>query len=227
MPKPIKRVSLQSEIIKYIQNYIDDNQLKPGDRLPSQGQFLEMMEVSRTALREAVKTLEAEHVIEVQNGKGLFVGDQRERKNVITSLLGMNQEREQLLEILEVRRALEKEIIEMVIHRATDEELEELGGIVKVLMDKYHKGERQTEVDKEFHERMYSLCHNQIMKALIALLKEYMERFWEFPLHMEDPFAESMPYHESLYEAVRERNVPKAQKINNKLLDCVYKDIVK
>lgn len=48
MAKPIKRVSLQSEIIRYIQSYIEEHDLKEGDRLPSQGQFIEMMQVSRT-----------------------------------------------------------------------------------------------------------------------------------------------------------------------------------
>ena len=49
MTAPIKRISLQSEIIKYIQSYIEEHGLKEGDRLPSQGEFIEMMQVSRTA----------------------------------------------------------------------------------------------------------------------------------------------------------------------------------
>ena len=74
MITPIKRISLQSEIIKYIQKYIEENELRQGDKLPSQGQFIEMMQVSRTALREAFKTLEAENIVEVKNGKGIYVG---------------------------------------------------------------------------------------------------------------------------------------------------------
>ena len=45
-------------------------------------------------------------------------------------------------------------------------------------------------------------------------------------MEMTDPFKESMPYHEELYDALRNRDVKRAQKINNKLLDCVYADIV-
>ena len=227
MPEIIKRISLQSEIIKYIECYIEEHHLMQGDRLPSQGQIMDMMGVSRTVLREAVKTLEAENVIEVQNGKGMFVGKRCEKSNVVAELLGMNKEREQLLEVLEVRRALEKEIMDMVIRRASDEELEELGKLVEVLMETHRKDGRLTELDKEFHSRVYSLCHNKIMQSLVELLKENMEHLWEFPLHMDDPFRDSMPYHELLYLAIKNRNVAKAQKINNKLLDCVYDDIVK
>lgn len=226
MQKPIARVSLQSEIIKYVQEYIKENNLKPGDKLPSQGEFIEMMQVSRTALREAVKTLEAGNVIEVKNGKGLFVGESRRMQDTITTLLNLNKEKEQLLEMVEARRALETEVLDMVIHKATDEELQELGKIEKVLMDKYYAGLQQTKEDKQFHQRIYALCHNQIMYSLISILSERMEELWEFPLDMEDPFTESLPYHHTLYEAICERNAHKAKSINNKLLDCVYKDII-
>jgi DNA-binding FadR family transcriptional regulator len=226
MQKPITRVSLQSEIIKYIQEYIKENNLSPGGRLPSQGEFIDMMQVSRTALREAVKTLEAGGVIEVKNGKGLYVGKSRKVQDTIASLLSINKEKEQLLEMVEARRALETEILDMVIHKATDEELQELGKVEKVLMEKHYAGLQQTQEDKQFHQTIYGLCHNNIMYSLISILSEKMEELWEFPLNMKDPFAESMPYHHTLYEAICERNVHKAKSINNKLLECVYRDII-
>lgn len=49
MRSKIQRTSLQSEIIRYIQNYIEDNGLKAGDKLPSQEQLIEMMGVQQTA----------------------------------------------------------------------------------------------------------------------------------------------------------------------------------
>ena len=214
MAKPIKRVSLQSEIIKYIQSYIEEHDLKEGDRLPSQGQFIEMMQVSRTALREAVKTLEAE----VKNGKGIFVGCRRRKATALESLIGFTMERESLIEALEARRAMETELMAMVVRNATDQEMDELGELTEVLM-------KNTEEDKAFHEKIYLMCHNKVFYAVLKVLDEYTDRLWQFPLDIEDPFKASMPYHEMLYQALRERDIKKAQKINNKLLDCVYDDI--
>lgn len=227
MAKPIERVSLQSEIMKYISDYIDDHKMKPGDKLPSQGQFMEMMQVSRTALREAIKTLEARNLIEVKNGKGLYVGNSDQEKDVLAELIGVNKEKERLLEILEARRIVEDDIIEMVVRKATDEELEELGKLEQTLMKKVYAGEKQTKEDWAFHNKLYSLCHNQVMHSLVIILNEHMKSFWEFPLNMADPFGESMPYHAALYEAILERNVAKARKCNHRLLDCIYSDIVK
>lgn len=225
MTKPIKRVSLQSEIIKYIESYVEEHGLKEGDRLPSQGQFVEMMQVSRVALREAFKTLEAEKIVEIKNGKGIFVGSGNQKNYSIQTLLGFTLEKEQLLEALEARMAIETELMAMVVHKATDEEIEELGVITKALMKKFHAGLQDTQEDKLFHEKIYKMCHNKVFYALLGLLDEYTEKLWQFPLNMKEPFKASMPYHEKLYSAIRERDVKKAQRVNHKLLDCVYKDI--
>ena len=139
MNSKIQRTSLQSEIIRYIQNYIQENGLKPGDRLPSQEKLIEMMGVSRTSLREAMKTLEARNVLEAKNGKGIYVGSQE--VNDLLRLIDFAKEKELLLDTLEVRKILEREILRMVIHSVTQEELEELGAITRVLMAKFRRGE--------------------------------------------------------------------------------------
>lgn len=223
MAEKIKRTSLQSEIIRYIQDYIEQNDLQAGDRLPSQERLIEMMGVSRTSLREAIKTLEARNVLEVRNGKGIYVSTQRE--SVLLSLIDFTMEKERILDTLEVRKVLEREILRMVIRTSTSEELDELGEITSVLMEKFRNGERQTEEDKKFHYTIYRLSHNQVMYQLILSISSIMDKFWEFPLNMEDPFLESLPLHEKLYEAIREKNVKKAQAINEQLLDAVYRDI--
>lgn len=223
MSNKIKRTSLQSEIIRYIQDYIEESNLKTGDRLPSQEQLIEMMGVSRTSLREAIKTLEARDVVKVRNGKGIYVSAQQE--STLLSLINFTKEKERILDTLEVRKILEREILRMVIHKATDEELKELGEITSILMDKFHKGEQQTAEDKKFHYTIYRLSHNQVMYQLILSISNIMDQFWEFPLNMEDPFLESIPLHEALYMAICEKNVKKAQAINERLLDAIYRDI--
>lgn len=225
MTDKIQRTSLQSEIIRYIQNYIQENDLKPGDRLPSQEKLIEMMGVSRTSLREAMKTLEARNVLEARNGKGIYVGSQE--VNTFLNLIDFAREKELLLDTLEVRKILEREILRMVIRSATEEELLELGVITRVLMDKFRRGVQQTAEDKKFHYTIYRLSHNQVMYQLILSLSSVMDKFWEFPLNMEDPFLGSLPLHEELYKAICGKNVKKAQAINEKLLDEIYKDIRK
>lgn len=80
-------------------------------------------------------------------------------------------------------------------------------------------------MDQKFHYTIYRLSHNQVMYQLILSISSVMDRFWQFPLNMADPFAESMPLHGQLYEAICEKDVKKAQTINEQLLDAIYRDI--
>ena len=118
MVNKIKRTSLQSEIIRFILDYIREHDLNPGDKLPSQENLLAMMGVSRTSLREAMKTLEARGILEIQNGKGAYVGGLVDADGV--QVIDFTQEKERLLEALEVRKILEREILRMLIHTITD-----------------------------------------------------------------------------------------------------------
>ena len=120
---------------------------------------------------------------------------------------------------------METELMAMVVRNATDQEMDELGEITEILMKKVWANERDTEEDKAFHEKIYQMCHNKVFYAMLKVLDDYTDKLWQFPLDIEDPFKASMPYHETLYQALRERDIKNAQKINNKLLDCVYDDI--
>lgn len=219
----IQRVPLQHEIIAYIKNYIQDNDLKPGDRLPSQADLMEMMGVSRTALREAVKTLEAKGVIEVKNGKGIYVKENF--TEALSNQLSFAKEQEDLIETLEVRAALEREMLKLIVQKATDEELDELGKIVEVLMEKYHKGLRQNVEDEAFHLKLYQMCHHGMFEQLLEFLHAQMKNMWQFPLNMEDPFTRTIPLHEELYKALCERNAKKAIEINKTILKMEVQEI--
>lgn len=219
----IKRVPLQSEIIEFIKQYIDKNNLKSGDRIPSQAELVELLGVSRSSIREAIKTLEAKNALEVVNGKGVYVKDGS--SNTISAQIEFGKEQESILELLEVRRVLEKEIIRLVIQNASEEELDEIDKILKVLMAKYRRSEKQNMEDKKFHIAIYNCCHNKIMNQLIHSINELLNKLWNFPLGMKDPFTDTIPLHEELFINIRKRNIKKAQSINDKITSMIYKAV--
>lgn len=221
--RAIKRTPLQSDIIDFINQYIQDNNLKSGDKLPSQEHLVEMMGVSRPSLREAVKTLEAKNILEVVNGKGIFLKDKS--PNIISAQVEFGREKESILELIEARRVLERGILHLVIQNAKDEELDEIERILNVIMDKYNKGQKQNIEDRQFHLAIYNSCHNRIMQQLILSIDSTFAKLWDFPLGMQDPFTDTMPLHKSLFDSIRERNERKALSINDKILNMIYKEV--
>lgn len=215
--------SLQSEVITYIHNYITNHGLKPGDKLPSQAQMIAAVGVSRTTLREAIKTLEAKGVVRTINGKGIYIRENHEAGWM--SLMNFSAEKELLLELLEMREILERENLRLVIRNSTEEELDRVGEILKLLMEKYHRGEKQTDIDRKFHNMIYECSHNRFMFQLIQSISDSMDIFWSSPLNMYEPFTDTIPLHEALYYAIRERSVKKAQDINEQIINSIYRTI--
>ena len=218
-----KKTPLQSEIIRFIQNYIDENNLQTGDKLPSQEQLIAMIGVSRTSLREAVKTLEAKGIVTVLNGKGIYIAGNH--PDALQFTLDMTEQKESLLELLDIRRALEHEILRLAVLKATDLELDELGKVKDILLAKYYRGEDQSKEDWQFHQMIYSIAHNKTMTHLISAILEGFDIFWKHPLDMKDPFTETIPLHEALYNALCQRNIKLAQTINDEILDRMRTDI--
>ncbi len=225
MTTGIRRIPLQSEIIKFIREYIENNHLQPGDRLPSQEKLIEMMGVSRTALREAIKTLEARNILKIVNGKGVYV--QNGSLQDLLTQFEFTKEKELLLEVLEARKILEREIVTLVVKNITNEELANLENILDIIMDKYNRGEHQNVEDKKFHYMVYEYSHNRIMQQLILSISGAMEKLWEFPLNMESPFTETMPIHVDFYKALKNRDLKMAQHYNEKILDSMIQDVLK
>ena len=221
--KKIKRVPLQSEIIAYVKNYIDENNLKSGDKLPSQGQMIEMLGVSRSSLREALKVLETKNIIETVNGKGVFVRDGA--PNMIQAQIEFGKEKESILELLEARKILEREIIRLVIQNATAEELDEIEKILIVIMEKYRKGDRQNAEDRQFHFAIYNSCHNRIINQLILSIDNLLSKLWESPLGMKEPFTDTIPLHKTLFDSIKKGDIKKAQTVNDKIIHMVCEEI--
>lgn len=219
----LRKKTLQSEIIDFIGRYIDKNKLETGDKLPSQADLQKSLGVSRVTLREAIKTLEAKDVLEVLNGRGVYV--KKVQRSIISAQIEFKKEKESLLELVEVRRVLEKEIIKLLINNAKDEEIEEIGTIVKVLMQKYYRGVKQTKEDRLFHQSIHKLCHNKAMYELMQSINQMMDGLWMSPLQLKEPFTSTIPLHEKLYEALKKRDLKEARAINNKLLDSICLEI--
>lgn len=219
----LRRQSLQSQITTFIMDYIEQQGLQDGDRLPPQAQLAKMMDVSILSLREAVKTLEAKDILKVINGKGIYV--KSFNPNIYSAQIELKREKDSLLDLLRLRRLLEHEILAMLIQRATEAELDEIGDVVEVLMRKYHAGVDQTAEDRKFHKLIYRHCHSDIMTNIINFLDALLDKFQDYPLGLDDPFTETIPLHEAMYLAIRARDTRKTQKINDQILDLMTLDL--
>lgn len=160
---------------------------KPGDRLPNERQLATEMGVSRTTIREAIKALAANGVIEIRRGVGNFVS---ETPGVVHDPLGFNLEfdkKKLLTDWYKVRTTLESEAMELVVQNATDEELRHCEELYEEMVRMIEEGDEDfMKLDTEFHRALANATHNVVMvRILPALLgwEDYIKAVNEFARH--------------------------------------------
>jgi len=213
----------KEEVVKYILDYIKSNNLLAGDKLPTQADIVNTLKISRTTVRETVKELEGKKIIKVVNGRGMFVQDPKE--NHLLSGIELKKKKESMIDVVESRWAIETEIIRNIIHHADDEELEPIKDIVITLMNRYNNKEQQNDIDKQFHYALYACCRNEVLRELIISLGYLTDELWDFPLGIEDPFIETIPLHEKLFDAIINRDHFRAKHYNDMIFMMMIDEI--
>ena len=111
MYKVVQTSRLYEQIVQQIEDSIMQGALKPGDQLPAERDLAQQFGVSRTAVREAVKTLREKGLLEAYSGRGTFItdGTSENIRQSLDRMIKMGQP-EGSLYLAEVRAILEPEI---------------------------------------------------------------------------------------------------------------------
>ena len=164
-----------STAIVEIKNYILAKGLQPGDALPTESQLCADLGVSRSSVREAVRTLVALDIVEVRHGHGMFVGKVSMRPMVeslvFRGLLNPGDDHRGLRDIVEVRITLDNALAGPVTHAWKNRQDTELDTVVDQIEELASKGELFTEQDRRFHMRLLEPLDNHLFLHLT-------EAFW-------------------------------------------------
>ncbi len=223
--KPINRVKLTESIMEAIVEYASSNNLKAGDRLPSERELSSALRVSRPLLREALRKMESLNLIEVLPGKGTFIKVPL-KNNMSYLVLHIDEERDKVLEVLKIRRALEKLAIEEAIKNITDDEIKELEKKVNLLEEKQRRGDDSKEENWAFHSLIYRSAGNKLLFDILDGLKEF-HLFWEDPLECPSFAEKTYFFHRELFNAIKERDLQRAYALTDKLLDMLENEVRK
>ena len=164
-----------STAIAEIKNYILAKGLQPGDALPTESQLCTDLGVSRSSVREAVRTLVALDIVEVRHGHGMFVGKVSMRPMVesllFRGLLNPGDDHRGLRDIVEVRITLDNALTEPVTQAWKNRQDPELDTLVEEIEEIASKRELFTDQDRRFHMRLLEPLDNHLFLHLT-------EAFW-------------------------------------------------
>lgn len=224
MFKKVQTRKVYMEIVKQVQNLIEEGKLKPGDKLPAERILVEKLGVSRPPLREAISALEILGIIESRGGKGNFIRSEFNSASYAQRLKELEKE-ESPFELLDARKAVETEIAALAAGRATSEDIKEIEEVLDRMRDSLNDASWPKEFDIQFHLRVARAAHNSVlfemMNHLADGLKESLwvnikEKSWTLPGHPRKYLEE----HTKLLQAIKKGDKNSARRaMYNHLVD--------
>jgi GntR family transcriptional repressor for pyruvate dehydrogenase complex len=168
MYKTIQSSRLYEQIVKQIEDSIEKGELKEGDQLPAERELALQFGVSRTAVREAVKTLREKGLVEAYPGRGTFITSETSNSIRLTfDRMIKIEPREGTIHLVEVREILEPEIAALAATRVTTENLTELREAVEIMDNAKGDPDSFIEADLDFHLALAEAAANPMILSLI------------------------------------------------------------
>jgi GntR family transcriptional repressor for pyruvate dehydrogenase complex len=203
---------LVDEVADRIRQYIEENGLSAGDRLPSETEWLAEHKVSRSVLREAINRLQPFGLVDVLHGKGMFVGDQNRLADCTQFVrTALTIHPRDLTQFGELRAALECRAARRAAERATPAEASELKELIAMLDDRNRPYEESIALDFQFHRRLFEIAGNPLMLNVLVILQQFvLEGMLQTTPSPRDHDV-SQELHRAIVEAVRNRDPAAAE----------------
>jgi len=219
----VRRERLSINLANELKKYIVENDPK---KLPPEREIASMFGVTRTVVREALRILEYEGIITTIPGKGSFVQNTKNISVEYNFPFKVNvHDKNFFRDLLEVRRALEESAVKLSIRNATDSQLKELVDISEKLLKAYREGKNTAEIDYLFHETLFLLSGNTLLKYLHGIMRDIMDLFWRSSLGNVKFGDRGIPLHVELAKKMYERNTDEAVRILNRIIDIDIEDL--
>ncbi len=172
--KPIKSKRTTEIILEQIKELILNGILMPGDRLLTEMELAERFEVSRTSVREALAALSLTGVLEIRQGEGIFVKSSPSNAVIEPLTFIFLLEKNQLQNILEVRKALEVEAVGLAAERRDLEDLRTIKALVQRMELDLPESKESEQLDLEFHLAISHASKNPLLDRLMNTVQETM-----------------------------------------------------
>lgn len=166
----------KASVTDQIKDYILIHRLQPGDLLPTEADLCTELGVSRSSVREAMRTLAALDIVEVRHGYGTYVGQLSlaplVEGLVFRGVLSPEDDFAALREVVEVREALDLAMADRVCAAMAGTQNPHLSSLVDEMVAKSQHGEPFAEADRAFHSELLEGLDNQLVGQLVTA-------FWE------------------------------------------------
>lgn len=207
-----KSVSIADLVFEKIEDAILSGEFARGDII-TELKLCEMLDVSRTPVREALTRLRQEGLVK-ESGKGAIV-------------IGVSED--DLFDIYEVRMRIEGLAAARCAEVITDEQLKSLCETLE--LQEFYTARKQPEsikkLDSEFHEQIYSYCGSRTLETLLCELHRKVKRYRKTSVSNPERALEAVKEHREIFEAITARDAKRAEELTTRHIRNAQESVMK
>ncbi len=197
----------------------------PGTTLPNEPELVEQLNISRTIIREAMKSLASKGLVEIKTRVGTRVRDRADWHHLDIDVLVWHYETVPSLDIMrcikDLRRVLEPEATARAAARCTQQDVDAMASAYADMVATIGDVNANSDADLRFHTAIFAATQNMIYAQLIELIAVaiFANRMTSNPDEVMEGQRRSLPFHKDVLDAIVARDPEAALRASHRLLD--------
>jgi len=191
-----------------IRRYIKENNMAPGDKLPTEKELSALLGVGRNTVREALRLLLSQNLIMIRQGAGSFIS---EKKGISDDPFGfsmVDDKRKLTEDLLQVRVMIEPQIASLAAQNRTAEDLKKVEEALFKVEAAMEQRKNFAMEDADFHASIAMCTHNGVVSDLVPVITRGVDTFSQKVKEQE--YHQTMISHRNIYFAIRDQKSDEA-----------------
>lgn len=189
------------EVALHIKNLIRDQKLKPGEKLPNELELCGLFSVSRPTIREAVKTLVSQGIIEIRRGKGTYVS---QMPGIAEDPLGLDfiMSPDLRLSLIEARLIIEPGVARLAAMKADDADIARIAASIKAMEEIVVKHEVGIEAELGFHRSVAEATRNPVIIRIVPIIMDSIVKTYKDAPRTSEDHRHALEEHAVIFDAI-------------------------
>ena len=187
-----------------------EKKFMPGEKLPNENELSEELKISRTTLREAIRILATNGILEIQRGKGTFVKKELQTDN-IEEISSLSKIKTNAKDLYEMRLIFEPEAAYLAVQRASDAEIKRILSLGEQIEEYIKLGKDRTEIEQAFHKSIAKATHNEFMNKLMPVIYQAIDKGVALSEEKEMAVKDTIIDHRMIMDFIKNRNADGAK----------------
>lgn len=222
----VRRNKVYEDVARQIERLIL-KKLRPGDKLPSERELAELLRVSRSSIRDAIRSLELMGMVEPRQGAGTIVCEVT-ANSLANPLANALKRKEELMgELLDFRKILEPPLAARAATHASVDEISEMESILKRQQEKLRAGESTIAEDSEFHYTVAMASGNSVVLKVLDILMDLLRDTRERSMQVEGRPQKSLAGHMRILDAIKRHDGEAAKAAMRRHIEDVEEIVLK